>query len=89
MELKLYLRMIRNGWWIVLLAAFSAVNVALVVDYFTPPTYQAVARLVLIPNTTIVTTQNLVNSLATLDRPSIVNTYSEVLNSTYLYKDTL
>ncbi|NMC53950.1 MAG: diguanylate cyclase [Chloroflexi bacterium] len=89
MELKIYLRMIKTGWWIVLLTIFSALNVALVVDYFATPQYQATARLIVVPNTTMVTTQNLVNSLATLDRPSIVNTYSEVLNSSYLYESTI
>jgi len=89
MELKIYLRMIKTGWWIVLLTVFSALNIALVVDYFTTPQYRAVARLIVVPNTTLVTTQNLVNSLATLDRPSIVNTYSEVLNSNYLYENDI
>ncbi len=89
MELKIYLRTIKTGWWIVLLTVFSALNVALIADYFATPRYQASARLIVVPNTTMVSTQNLVNSLATLDRPSIVNTYSEVLNSSYLYENSI
>lgn len=87
MEIKLYLQMLRKGWWIVVLTALVAVNIALAVSYFSEPTYLSSAKFVVSPNPNIVAGDEVVNSLEALDKRSIVATYAEFLNSRRFHRD--
>jgi diguanylate cyclase (GGDEF)-like protein len=88
MEIRLYIRMLVRGWWIIVLTALVAVNVALIASYLTTPMYLASARFVVSPTTDLLGS-DLVDSLATLDRRSIVSTYAEFINSRRIYVDAL
>jgi diguanylate cyclase (GGDEF)-like protein len=89
MEIKLYLQMLRRGWWIVALTALVALSVALLADYFTTPMYVASARFIVSPNSNLVSGRDVVTSLDILDRRSIVSTYAEIFNSTRIYAETV
>jgi len=90
MELKIYLQMIRKGWWIILLTMLVALNATLIFDYFATPSYLASARFLVSPNPTVLVTESdQVNSLEALDSRSIVVTYSEILNSRRIYQEAL
>lgn len=80
MELKLYLQMLWKGWWIVLLTALVAMFASLTYSFLTTPQYQAVARFIITPSTSL-EGNDVVNSLNTLDRRSVVVTYAEIMNS--------
>ncbi|MEK7328862.1 MAG: diguanylate cyclase [Chloroflexota bacterium] len=88
MELKLYLRMLQRNWWIVALTALSAVNIALAASYSATPMYRASAKFVVSPNTALATERDIVNSLSTLDRRSIVSTYAEIISSSRIFQET-
>lgn len=88
MEMRYYLRIIQRGWWIILLTILVAVNASLIVSYLTVPQFQTVSRFVVSPNATLFTDSwDVVSSLDTLDRRSIINTYKEVLASPTIYAD--
>ncbi len=89
MELRLYLRMLRRSWWLILLTAIIATNVALLADYLAVPMYQTSARFVVSPSSDVISGRDAVSSLATLDKRSIVSTYAEFLNSWRIYQDTV
>jgi diguanylate cyclase (GGDEF)-like protein len=92
MEIKLYLRMLQRSWWIVVLTALSAVLAALISSYFTTPIYSSSARYIISPNPTYLGGEvdyNLIYSLDTLDKRTIITTYAEVLNSPRLYTETI
>jgi diguanylate cyclase (GGDEF)-like protein len=90
MELKLYLRMLQRSWWIIVITALATVIAALVVAYLTPPTYQATSRFLVSPSPSLITGgNNLLNSLSTLDKRSIITTYAEILNSDRIYSETI
>lgn len=89
MELKLYMQMLRRGWWIVVLTMLVALNVTLIFDYFATPSYVASARFIVSPNPNVVTETDVVSSLEALDKRSIVVTYAEILNSRRIYQDAL
>ena len=90
MEVKLYFRMLQRSWWIIVIVTLATVIAALVASYFTPPTYRATARFVVSPSPSLVTGgSNLLNSLSTLDKRSIITTYAEILNSQRMYNETL
>jgi len=90
MEIKFYLKMLQRRWWIVGLTVILAVNVALITAYLTKPVYHSSAVFTVSPSTELGTTgQETLNSLDTLDKPSINQTYAEVLNSQRVYEETL
>jgi diguanylate cyclase (GGDEF)-like protein len=89
MEIKLYLRMLQKGWWIILLAALVAVASSLVVSFLTVPLYSATARFIIIPSPSLKTSVEVINSLNTLDRVSVVSTYVEIMNSNKILEDSL
>ena len=89
-ELRIYLKMLARGWWIILLSALLALNVSLIVSYFDTPIYRTSARFIVTPNIAIFTDEfDRIQSLDTLDRRSIVTTYSEVFKSSNIYLSTL
>jgi diguanylate cyclase (GGDEF)-like protein len=90
MEMRFYLRIIRSGWWLILIAALVAVNLSLVYSYYlTRPTYEAIARFIVSPNLENIESRDLVNSLEALDKRSIISTYAEVLNSREIISGTI
>ncbi len=89
METKLYFRMLQRGWWIILSTALVAVTAALITSYFTIPLYRATTRFILSPSAAFVSGgNNVLTSLATLDKRSIITTYAEVLNSPRIQRET-
>lgn len=89
MEIKLYLRMLQKGWWIILLTALIALAASLIVSFLTVPKYSATARFIIIPSPTLKTSGEVINSLNTLDRASVVATYVEVMNSDKILADSI
>jgi diguanylate cyclase (GGDEF)-like protein len=92
MEIKLYIKMIQRSWWLVALTALSAVLVALVSAYSTTPIYSSSARYLISPNPNFFggdINYNLIYSMDTLDKRTIITTYAEVLNSPKIYSETL
>lgn len=89
MEIRLYLRMILRGWWLILLTTLAALNIALVIAYLATPLYRASAKFVVSPSPSLSREGDVVSSLDTLDKRSIISTYAEVLNSQRIYSQTI
>lgn len=87
MELRIYLRLLQRGWWIIALTTLSAVNISLIASYMDTPMYRARARFLVSPSPTIVSGRDVVTSLEALDKRSIVSTYAEFLNSRRIYNE--
>ena len=85
MEIKLYFRMLQRGWWLIVLTALVGLSVSLGLSYMAAPQYEATARFILSPSSSITSGNDVVNSLDTLDRPSIAATYAEVINSNRIF----
>lgn len=88
MELKLYLHMLQKGWWLIVLGTLFGLMASLTVSYFAIPQYMAAARFFISPSSSLKTTSEVVNSLNTLDRESVVSTYAEVMNSDRIINDS-
>jgi len=89
MEIKIYWQMIRKGWWIVLLTALVAVNVALVVNFFSPTLYRATSKYLVNPNPKLLPVTDMVYSLDALGNRSVVMTYSELLKNEQVLIETI
>ncbi len=89
MEMNIYLRTLQRGWWIIVLMMLAAMNFSLLVSYLTPPIYEASSRFVVSPNAAVYSNSwDIVDSLDTLDRRSIINTYKELLAGQAIYEDS-
>jgi diguanylate cyclase (GGDEF)-like protein len=92
MEIKLYLRMLQRSWWIIALTGLVALCAALVASYLATPIYRSSARYIVSPNPSYLkneTDYNLIYSLDTLDKRTIITTYAGVLNSPRIYAETV
>lgn len=90
METKLYLQMLRKGWWIILLTVLVAVNVTLIYSLTVTPRYKATTKLLVSPNEVVMSdTQTTMNSLDTLNNQSVIATYAEFLNSDKVYLEAI
>ena len=82
--------MLQRSWWIIIITTLATVIAALVASYLTPPTYRATSRFIVSPSPSLITGgNNLLNSLSTLDKRSIITTYAEILNSQRIYTETI
>jgi diguanylate cyclase (GGDEF)-like protein len=89
MEVKLYFRMLQRGWWIIIVTTLVAILVTLVASYLATPLYRATSRFVISPSAAFISEgNNVLNSLATLDKRSIITTYAEILNSPRIHRET-
>lgn len=88
MEIKMYLRMLQRGWWLVVLCPLVAMTVSLTFDYLSKPTYAAMARYVVSPDAAI-GASDVLNSINILDKRSIVTTYAAVLNSDTIFTQAI
>jgi diguanylate cyclase (GGDEF)-like protein len=90
MEVKLYFRMLQRSWWIIGLTALSAVMAALVAAYLATPVYKAPTRYIISPNpASLGGESNVIYSLDTLDKRSVITTYAEILNSPRIYNEAV
>lgn len=90
MELKIYFQSIKRGWWIILLTVLVAVNVAIIMLMTSEPIYSVNAKFIISPNSDLISTQReLVDSLDTLDKRSIISTYAEIIKSNVIVSQTL
>ena len=90
MEIKMYLRMLQRGWWLMLLCVFTATAASLILSYVTQPTYVSTARYVVSPDAALGEGSDvIINSINTLDKRSIATTYSAVLNSDTIFSQAI
>jgi len=76
-----YLRALRRGGWLVLAVTAVAVAVAWGLTARENPTYQASASLVVTPNTEVEDITDLLRSLETLERRTVVATFARLPGS--------
>jgi len=89
MEIKMYLRMLQRGWGLIVICTMTALAASLIFSYFSEPVYLATARFVASPDAAFSQGGDLINSINTLDKRSIVTTYSIVLKSATIYAQAL
>ena len=83
MNIKMYIRMIQKGWWIIALAVLTALNLTMIIDIFSTPIYEATTRMIVLPNPESFAGKDFVSSLTSLDNSSIVTTYADVFDSDF------
>jgi diguanylate cyclase (GGDEF)-like protein len=81
------MRMLWRGWWIIALAALSALILALAKAYVTVPQYRTSARLMVSPDFAQIETGQQIYSTTALQNRTIVTTIAEVLNSGSKFKE--
>lgn len=82
MQIQLYLRVLREGWWIIIAMVLVSTGVGLFYSYSQIPQYEATATFVVNPSARIAETYDLLSSLDTLaGRTGLATTYANILQS--------
>ncbi len=89
MEIRLYFQMMQRGWWVIILASLVAVASSLGISYAAVPQYKAVSRFIVSPGASLISGRDVLSGLETLDRRSVVATYSEIMNSRRILLESL
>jgi diguanylate cyclase (GGDEF)-like protein len=85
MELKRYFSVIKRWWWLVAICFIVVTIASFIFSINQPPRYRSSVALVVSPKETIDEISTVRQSLDTLDKPTIINTYSEVIRSRLIY----
>lgn len=85
MELKRYFSVIMRWWWLVAICLIVVAIASFIFSFNQPPRYRSSVTLVVSPKKTIDEISTVRQSLDTLDKPTIINTYSEVIRSRLIY----
>jgi diguanylate cyclase (GGDEF)-like protein len=85
MELKRYFSVVKRWWWLVAICLIVVAIASFIFSFNQPPRYRSSVTLVVSPNKTIDEISTVRQSLDTLDKPTIINTYSEVIRSRLIY----
>jgi diguanylate cyclase (GGDEF)-like protein len=89
MEIRLYIQMLRKGWWLIALSMLIAIAMSFGISYMATPMYKAKASFIITPGANLGTGRDAVSGLNTLDNRSVVATYAEIMNSDRIYQDAL
>lgn len=89
MELKRYLRIIQNWWWLVLVSFLTVAVAGFVFSFTRQPMFRSSLTLIVSPRASITDVTALRQTLDTLDNPSVLNTYAEVMRSDGIYQQAL
>ncbi|MBI1879542.1 MAG: hypothetical protein HYR94_15205 [Chloroflexi bacterium] len=82
MQIQPYLRIVREGWWIIIAMILVSSGIGLAYSYSQIPKYEATATFVVNPSARIADTYNLLSSLDTLaGRTGLATTYANILQS--------
>jgi receptor protein-tyrosine kinase len=73
-----YVRALRAGWWIVALAFAAALGAAALFTSREVPVYRASATVVVAPNETVEGVGDVLRSLETLERRSVIATFARI-----------
>lgn len=76
-----YLRAVRRGWWVALLAAAATVLVAWLLASRERPVYRASASLVATPSSAVEAPGDVLDAIDTLERRTLVATFSKIPTS--------
>jgi diguanylate cyclase (GGDEF)-like protein len=85
MELRKYLRIVTQWWWLVLSAFLVVTAAGFTFSFLQPPKYRTALTLVVSPKASITELSTVRQSLDTLDNPTIINTYAEIVRSRNIY----
>lgn len=82
MQIQQYVRILREGWWIVFASVLIFTGLGILFSYSQTPIYEATATFLVNPTARISETYDLLYSMDTLaSRTSLATTYSNILES--------
>lgn len=84
-QITFLLRIVRRSWWVVVVCALTASNLALVLAYQQDPQYRAEASYLVRPGVSIEDNRDLLNSFFPLDGRALTVTYAEILQSERMF----
>ncbi len=84
-----YVVLIRNRWRLILIITLGACIISLLHSLASAPIYRATASFVVFPNEGLTSSRDVVSSLDTLEKRSIITTYAEIVSSDSVAENTI
>ena len=84
-----YLVLLRNRWRVILIVALIASSISIIHSLTTTPIYRSTASFVVFPTDALTSSRDIVSSLDTLEKRSIITTYAEIISSDTIASKTV
>jgi diguanylate cyclase (GGDEF)-like protein len=81
-------RMIQNSWRLIAICALIAWTVSLFISFGTTPEYHTSATFLIFPNANLTSSRDVVTSLDTLDKRTVIFTYADIMGSNRVLAET-
>jgi len=88
-EIYQYLKMFRNGWWVIALSTLAAFNITLTLTYFETPMYRTSARFLVTPTENLLEYRDFMSAMNPLREESLTATYAEILQSNSIFSQAI
>lgn len=84
-----YIKVLRQGWWVIILCALGALSSALTLAYLETPVYRTSARFLISPTSNIEELRDVLSALNPLDDQTFPATFAEILQSNHMYEKSI
>jgi uncharacterized protein involved in exopolysaccharide biosynthesis len=84
-QISRYLKVLRDGWWVIALCMLAAFSTSLLLAYLETPLYRTSARFLLTPTSNLEEYRDFLSAMNPLDDATLTATYAEILQSNYMF----
>lgn len=87
--LRHYLELLQSNWRVIAISTLAAGVLSVALSLAATPIYRATASFIVFPNESLTSSRDVVSSLDTLEKRTIISTYAEIVGSERVYANTL
>lgn len=84
-----YLKVLRDGWWVIALCMLAAFSTSLTLAYLETPLYRTNARFLVTPTSNLEEYRDFLSAMNPLDDATLTATYAEILQSNYMFNKSV
>lgn len=89
MIIRRFVLVIEQRWKLLAIFVLAACAISLFLSYSAVPLYRAQATFIIYPNASLTSSRDIVSSMDTLEKRTIITTYADILRSEKVYRDAL
>ena len=80
---------LQHYWWLIVISVLAGWSISAIISYSTIPLYRATISFIVYPNANLSSSRDVVSSLDTLDKQSVISTYADLLASNRVFQETV
>jgi diguanylate cyclase (GGDEF)-like protein len=86
--LRHYIELLQSNWRAIAIVVLAACVLSVLISITATPIYRATTSFIIFPNENLTSSRDVVSSLDTLEKRSVIATYSEIVSSERVYGNT-